>query len=106
MAYVLSNVANLRRVLVGLTAHDRSKKPQVADFLTCLVHHFSPNQKSTTVSCKIQDDMLLLYNPNQGNEFSDICKQNTEALNDTQMEPVTVYVCTELCARPLIYKPK
>lgn len=96
MAYVLNNVANLRRVLVGLRAHDTRDKPQVADFLTCLVHHFSPNEKSTTINCKIQDDMLLLYNLNQGHKFSDKCKQNTGALNGTELESVTLYVCAEL----------
>lgn len=94
MANVLSNVSNLRRVLVGFRAHDTYDKPQVADFLTCLVHHFSPNEISTTINCKIQDDMLVLYNPNQRNKFTDKCKQNTGALSGTELESVTLHVCT------------
>jgi hypothetical protein len=93
MAAVLNNVANIRRVLVGFRAHETYDKPKIADFLTCLVHHFSPNEKSTTINYKIQDDMLLLYTPNQGNTFSDKCKRNTGTLNDTEQESVTLYVC-------------
>jgi hypothetical protein len=96
MAYILNNAANLRRVLVGFRLHDTCDKPQVADFLTCLVHHFSPNEKSTTINCKIQDDMLLLYSLNHGSKLSAKCKQNTGALNGTELESVTLYVCTEL----------
>ncbi|PSN39338.1 Nucleoside diphosphate-linked moiety X motif 17 [Blattella germanica] len=56
-----TSISNLRRVVVGLKGHDKCEKPRMADFLTCLVHHFSPNKISTTISCGTEDDMIVLY---------------------------------------------
>ncbi|GFG35576.1 hypothetical protein Cfor_00067 [Coptotermes formosanus] len=79
MAGAASNVTSVKRVLVGLGVNDICDKPKIADFLTCLVHHFSPNEKSTTINCKVQDDMLLLCSPNRGNKLSDENKGSTGA---------------------------
>jgi hypothetical protein len=95
MAAVLNNVANVRRVLVGFRAADTCDKTKMANFLTCLVHHFSPNEKSATINCRIQDDMLLLYTLKDGNNLGDKRKQSTGAVNDTELESVTLYVCPE-----------
>lgn len=99
MAAARSNVPTVRRVLVGLGAHNACGKPKIADFLTCLVHHFSPNKKSTTINCKVQDDLLLLYSQNEGNKLSDENKQNTGAVND-ELDCVTLHVCPEFDAKP------
>ena len=99
MAAAVNNVASVRRVLVGLGAHDTCGKPKIADFLTCLVHHFSPNEKSTTINCKVQDDLLLLYSQNEGNKLSDENKQSTGPVND-ELGCVTLYVCPEYDAKP------
>jgi hypothetical protein len=104
MAAVVNNVANIRRVLVGLRAPDTCDKPKMADFLTCLVHHFSPTQKSVTINCKIQGDMLLLYSPHDGNKLGDKHEQSTGAVNGTELESVTLYVCPEFYVRCLVYK--
>lgn len=99
MAAAVNNVASVRRVLVGLGAHDTCDKPKIADFLTCLVHHFSPNEKSTTINCKVQDDLLLLYSQNDGIKLSDENKQSRGPAND-ELGCVTLYVCTEYDAKP------
>lgn len=99
MAAAISNVASVKRVLVGLGAHNAFGKPKKADFLTCLVHHFSPNEKSTTINCNVQDDLLLLYSQNEGYKLSDENKQNTGAVNDG-LDCVTLYVCPEFDAKP------
>ena len=70
MAGSLNNVANLRRVVVGFKGHETCDKPKIADFFTCLVHHFSPNELSTTVNCGIQDDMLVLYSPSNRKNYN------------------------------------
>jgi hypothetical protein len=92
MAVVVNNAASIRRVLVGLGALDTCDKPKIADFLTCLVHHFSPNDKSTTINCRVQDDLLLLYSQIQGNKLS------TGAVNDGELGSVTLYVCPQFDA--------
>lgn len=99
MAVAVNNVASVGRVLVGLGAHDACGKPKIADFLTCLVHHFSPNEKSTTINCKVQDDLLLLYSQSEGSKLSDENKPSTGAVND-ELGCVTLYVCLEFDAKP------
>jgi len=99
MAGAVNNVASVRRVLVGLGAHDARGKPKIADFSTCLVHHFSPNGKSTTINCKVQDDLLLLYSQNEKNKLSDENKPSTGTVND-QLGCVTLYVCPEFDEKP------
>jgi 8-oxo-dGTP pyrophosphatase MutT (NUDIX family) len=107
MAAAVNNVASVRRVLVGLGAHDTCGKPKKADFLTCLVHHFSPNKKSATINCKVQDDLLLLYSQNEGNKLSDENKESTGPVND-ELDCVTLYHSPEcplwklhLCSTPV-----
>jgi len=90
MAVTVNNVDSVGRVLVGLGAHNACGKPKIADFLTCLVHHFSPNEKSTTINCKLQDDLLLLYSQNEGSKLSDENKPSTGAVND-ELGCVTLY---------------
>jgi len=99
MAAAVHHVASVRRVLVGLGTHNACGKPKKADFLTCLVHHFSPNEKSTTINYKVQDDLLLLYSQNEENKLSDENKQSTGAVNG-ELGCVTLYVCPEYGAKP------
>ncbi|XP_023721946.1 nucleoside diphosphate-linked moiety X motif 17 isoform X3 [Cryptotermes secundus] len=91
MAAVVNNIANIRRMLVGVRAPDTCDKPKMANFLTCLVHHFSPTQKSATINCKIQDDMLVLYSPHDGNKLGDKDEESTGTVNGTELESVTLY---------------
>ena len=98
MAAAINNVGSVRRVLVGLRPHDACGKPKIADFLTCLVHHFSPNEKSTRINCKVQDDVLLLYSQNEGNKLSDENKESTGPVND-ELGCVTLHVCPEFDAK-------
>lgn len=104
MAGAASNVTSVKRVLVGLGVNDICDKPKIADFLTCLVHHFSPNEKSTTINCKVQDDMLLLCSPNRGNKLSDENKGSTGAVNDKELGCVTLYVGSKFDGKPSGYK--
>jgi len=99
MAVAVNNVASVGRVLVGLAAHDACGKPKIADFLTCLVHHFSPNEKSTTINCKVQDDLLLLFSHNEGNKMNDENKPSTGAVND-ELGCVRLYVCSIFDSKP------
>jgi hypothetical protein len=98
MAAGVNNAVSVRRVLVGLGPYDACGKLKVADFLTCLVHYFSPNEKSTTINCKVQDYLLVLYSQNEGNKLSDENKHSTGAVNDKELGCVTLYVCPEFDA--------
>jgi hypothetical protein len=102
MAAVLNNVENMKRIVVGFRAPNARDKPTIANFLTCLVHHFSPNQKSATINCRIKDDMLVLYSPHDGNKLGD--EQSRGAVNGTELESVTLHVCPELYVKPSVYK--
>lgn len=84
------NVANLRRVVVGLKGLETCDKPKTADFFTCLVNHFSPNELSTTVTCGIEDEMLVLYSPN-GRKFEDNCNLKTECGFNIEYETVMLH---------------
>jgi hypothetical protein len=92
----------MRKVLVGLGTSGTCDKSVTASFLTCLVHHFSPNQKAATINCRIEGDMLVLYSPHNGNKLDD--KQSRGAINDTELESVTLHVCPEFYVKPSVYK--
>jgi hypothetical protein len=92
----------MKRILVGFRAPNAQDKPIIANFLTCLVHHFSPNQKSATINCRIEDDMLVLYSPDDGNKLGD--KQSRSPVCGTELESLTLHVCSEFYVKPPVYK--
>ena len=90
MAGLVNNVANLRRVVVGFKGHETYDKPKIADFFTCLVHHFSPNELSTIINCGIQSEMLVLYSPTKDGKYNNLKAENGFSI---EYETVTLHVC-------------
>ncbi|KAJ4450337.1 hypothetical protein ANN_01757 [Periplaneta americana] len=77
---------SLQRMVVGLKSHGSLDKPKIADFLICLVHHFSPNAKSTIINCDVEDDMLVLSSPNDDNVAS-----TSKTPSDSEFQSVTLH---------------
>lgn len=58
-------MAGIRRIVVGLKPHEKSDTLKLAKFLDCIVNHFHPTDLSVQVSCKLENNILLLYPPSQ-----------------------------------------
>ncbi|XP_066996935.2 nucleoside diphosphate-linked moiety X motif 17 isoform X2 [Anabrus simplex] len=79
----------IRRIVVGLKKHEQSDVVQLAKFTDCIVNFFAPNETSVRISCKLQDDVMLLYRPSHSLAGLPFLKsQERKFINDSDLGSV------------------